>query len=154
METQEDITISFFRLDFSNLTFSSSGYIFKFRHQIYENTISVSESTFTDIEGGHIFIEAANKNNLASTTKVSFSSCQFLQINAVYDSFMHILEGAEVQIADSSFSNIFTFEEGAVIFAGNQKAVVIITNSTFTNNYAVTGGVFYIERESVIKLYN
>lgn len=67
---------------------------------------------------------------------------------------MEINEGARVAIEHSTFQNIYTLEEGAVIFAGNREAEIIITNSTFTENYAITGGVFNIESSSVIKLYD
>ena len=41
-----------------------------------------------------------------------------------------------------------------MLFAGYQKAVAEIYDTTFENNTSIQGGVFQIEFESVVKLYN
>ena len=153
LETQENITFGFSGMYFSNMTFSGSGSLLKFQHQLL-NEITVRNSNFTSIQGGELHVEAANKQNLGSPTKVRLSNCKFSDIDANYDSLMRANEGAVVNIEHSTFSNIYTLEEGSVIFAGYQKAIVNITNSTFTSNHALTGGVFNVENESVIKLYD
>jgi hypothetical protein len=153
LETEEDITYQFSRISFSNITFDTSGKILSFQHQL-TNQISISDSNFTDIQAGEIYIESANKQNLTLSTKVGFTNCIFSNVDANYGSLMRINEGADVTIQTSSFTNIYTLEEGSVIFAGYRNALVQIYDSTFTNNHANVGGVFNIESSSVIKLYN
>lgn len=153
LESTEDVTFSFSELEFSYITFGISGELLKFGHQL-ENSIAVSNSKFSSISGGEILIESANLQNSDLKTKVDFINSTFLNIDANYLSLMQINEGAVVSIDGCNFTGIYTLEEGAVIFAGYRKAVVVIKNSSFTNNYAVTGGVFNIESESVIQIYN
>jgi len=50
--------------------------------------------------------------------------------------------------------NIHCYEEGAVVFAGFQRVVVKIYSSTFSNNTALKGSVFYADSQSVIKVYD
>lgn len=40
------------------------------------------------------------------------------------------------------------------MYAGLQRATVVVTNSTFYNNTSLKGGVFIVDSESVIKVYN
>ena len=118
------------------------------------NKITISGWKISEISGGEILIQAANTNNLALSTGVKFSSWTFTNIDANYGSLLRINEGAKVEIEESSFEKIYTLEEGSVIFAGEKEAEISITNSNFTNNYAVTGGVFNVESSSVVKMYN
>ena len=65
-----------------------------------------------------------------------------------------VYEGGELEIHDSDLKNIHCYEEGAVVFAGFQKAVVNIYSSTFHNNTALKGSVFYADSQSVIKVHD
>ncbi|CAI2379456.1 unnamed protein product [Moneuplotes crassus] len=153
LETKEEISFSFTGLTYQNISFISQGNLMKFQHQM-NTPVAITNSTFTNISAGNIHIESANKNNQELTTRVAFSSCTFSQIDDNYGSLMEVYEGARVTIEDSNFQEIYTLEEGAVIFAGNRKAQIEIRNSTFRENSAVTGGVFNIESSSVIKVYD
>ena len=154
LETSENITYTFSNISFNNIQFSNKGNLMMFQHQFKNNQIVVSSSSFSNIVGGGISVEAGNKNNLAISTKVKFQNCTFINNNMNYNSLMTINEGGVVQIDASTFTNISTFQNGAVIFAGYQKAIVTVTNSNFTNNYAVTGGVFNVESQSLISVTN
>ena len=54
-------------------------------------------------------------------------------------------------MTNSSFTNIYTFEEGAVVFAGPTGTEVNFIDTVFQNNSAVTGALFHIESESVVR---
>lgn len=153
VESQEPITFAISSLSFSNLTFTISGKLLEFHHQL-KNVITVTNANFSDIQGGEIYVEAANKKNLASPTKVELSNFNVLNIDANYNSLIRANEGAELTIRNSTFQNVYTLEEGSVVFAGYQNAVITIRHSTFLNNYAVLGGVFNIESGSVVKAYD
>ena len=49
---------------------------------------------------------------------------------------------------------MYTFRDGAVISAGLQKTITVISNSIFQYNTAKNGAVFSVSKESVIKCYN
>ena len=75
-------------------------------------------------------------------------------INALYGSFMLVYEGGELEIHDSDLKNIHCYDEGAVVFAGYQRAEVNIYSSTLHNNTALKGSVFYADSQSVIKIHD
>lgn len=152
VESQEPITFALSSISFTNLTFVVSGKLLEFHHQL-KNVITVTNANFTDIKGGEIYVEASNKKNLASPTKVELVNFNVLNIDANYNSLIRANEGADLTIRNSTFQNVFTLEEGSVVFAGYQNAVVTIRQSTFLNNYAVLGGVLNIESGSVVKIY-
>ena len=150
LETAENIMYSFTNLTFKNISFNGNGDLIKFQHQFSTNFIIVSYSTFSGITGGDIYLEAANKNNPNMKTKVKLQSCTFSDINDNYNSLIVVKEGGELQIDNWAFTNISSYESGSVVFAGYQKALVTITSSNFTNNFAIIGGVFNVESESLI----
>ena len=152
LETYENISYTFDNIKFENITFAYNGKIMEFKHQLY-NDIIVQNSIFNDLVGWEIYVQAANQNS-DILTRVNFKNSNFTNIDANYNSLMAINEGAYVTIENWIFRNVSTLEEGSVIYAGYRKATVIIKNSTFTNNFAYIGGVFSIESESVVKLYD
>ena len=150
MESQEDISYLFTNLTFKSISFNGNGDLMKFQHQFIKNFIVVSYSTFSNIIGGDIYLEAANKNNFGMKTFVKLQNCTFDNINDNFKSLIVVNEGGNLHIDDCTFNNISTYESGSIVSAGYQKAYVEITNSNFTNNYAISGGVFYVESESLI----
>ena len=154
LETSEDITYTFQNITFNNIWFSNKGDLMKFQHQFVKNQIYVSSSTFTNIFGGDIYVEAGNKNNLSIPTKVSLQNCIFSNINTAYNSLILVYEGGDVEIDSSTFNNISSYQSGSVVFAGYQLAIVTIISSNFTNNYAIAGGIFNTESQSLISISN
>ena len=101
-----------------------------------------------------ITIESANKQRLDLPTKVVFQNLTANLLNGVYYSFINVLTGGVLEIADSSFSNIFNAQSGAVVYAGYTNSSTKINNSVFVNNTSLKGGVFNIEYNSVVVLNN
>ena len=153
LQTQEDISFTIDSINFSNVTFLKYGNLLSFQQQI-ANILLLQNSNFQNVVSAFIYIEAANKQNLNVTTKVRISNTTFTNISAQYGSIIQVNEGGYLEIDQSSFSTIYWFEEGPVLYAGSQRATVIITNSTFYNNTSLQGGVFNVDSESVIKIYN
>ena len=153
LQTQEDISFTIDSINFSNVTFLKYGNLLSFQQQI-ANILLLQNSNFRNVVSAFIYIEAANKKNLNVTTKVRISNTTFTSISAQYGSLIQVNEGGYLEINQSNFSAIYWFEEGPVLYAGSQRATVIITNSTFYNNTSLQGGVFNVDSESVIKIYN
>lgn len=124
-----------------------------FQQQLLKQLL-IKNSSFTDIESGVIFVEAANKQSLEYETKVAFEDVIFDSIAFKYGSLILNNEGGNIEIYNSQFSNIYCFEEGAVIFAGYQRTSTSIYSSVFTNCTSIQGGVFNVDSESIIKVYN
>ena len=153
LQTQKDISFKIDNINFSNVTFLKYGNLLSFQQQI-TNILLLQNSNFQNLVSAFIYIEAANKQNLNITTKVRISNTTFTNINAQYGSLIQVNEGGYLEIDKSSFSAIYWFEEGSVLYAGSQRATVVITNSTFYNNTSLQGGVFNVDSKSVIKIYN
>ncbi|CAI2380520.1 unnamed protein product [Moneuplotes crassus] len=157
MESSEKVKFRFDNLVFENISFPTEGNLVKLQHQLVEQ-VEIVDSSFSGVSGASVHIEAANKKtevlNAGLYTKVKFLRCNFTQIDANIGSAIEVFEGARVVIEDSTFQNVYTLEEGAVLFAGRREAEVVIRNSTFREIYALTGGVFNIESSSVVKVYD
>lgn len=66
-------------------------------------------------------------------------------------SFIEVTESGEVQVDQCNFTNIYSLGYGSVLLAGQQKSIAKISNSVFSNNSAIIGGVFKAEYDSVIQ---
>ena len=153
IESQVDFDITFTNITFSNLIFERGGNMLYFQQQL-KNPISFQNIFFSNITGGSITIESANKQRLDLPTKVVFQNLTANLLNGVYYSFINVLTGGVLEIADSSFSNIFNAQSGAVVYAGYTNSSTKINNSVFVNNTSLKGGVFNIEYNSVVVLNN
>ena len=152
IEINANVSMNFVNLTFSNITFKYSGNLFQAMHQLPTN-VSISNSTFTSLQAAWIVVEASNKQNINLLSNLVIYNSIFTNIDDEYSSLLNVNEGGVLYISNSQFSNIYWYEEGAVLFSGYQKSVTIISNSIFQNNTAMTGVIFEIESESVVKWY-
>jgi len=49
---------------------------------------------------------------------------------------------------------LFSIGSGSVVLANYKENTITISNSTFKNNYAILGGVFYAQFSSIIECSN
>jgi hypothetical protein len=153
VETTEELQIVIQSQFFENLSFLRGGNLFDFKQQM-KYQLLVENSRAISLKGAEIHFEAYNKNNLMLPTRVKLQNFTADFINALYDSFLYLEQGSQLEIVSSSFTNINWYEEGAVIFAGFMQTLTIIHDSVFENNTAIQGGVFYIDNISIIRCYN
>ena len=148
-----NFSVSIENSEFANLKFVRGGNIFNFQHQL-NNQAVIKNSTFHDIFGGSIKLESYNKDLLNITTKVLITDITTSNINGQYNSFIHLATGGDLQIWNSSLTNIFNYQSGAVIYAEYENTQTQIFNCLIQNNSALNGGVFYSQSSSVIKWTN
>jgi hypothetical protein len=153
MEMQEDINIFLTNFAFSNLTFQRGGSLIEFSQQL-ANPVTFVSLTVKDVYQGLFHLEASNKLNLAYSTKVKIINSSFESINSHDYSFIELNQGGNLEIINSTFNQISSIENGAVIYAGYQETIVKIYNSRFTNCTAITGALFHASDQSVIKCEN
>ena len=151
--TSENFQIQLSNISFQNMSFYFGGNLIYFESQMV-NQIVMSDSYATNVTGGSILIEAFNKNNLVLPASVRLINFTTNEINALYSSFILINEGGYLDILNSNFQNVMSYESGSVISAGYQKSTTNIYNSTFKYNSAINAGVFSIQSESVVKIFN
>ena len=148
-----DVNFVFLNLTFSSITFAQNGYLMSLKHQL-PHSVTITNSTFSNIQRGKILVEATKVQNKELLAKVTMRNTIFNNIDQLYGSFIEVYEGGELSINDCSFTNMYTFFRGAVLSVGYQNAQVFIHNTAFKNNSAFEGGVFNIEAGSVVECHN
>ena len=151
IETQADFSIIISQIMFDSIYFSIGGNFLSLGHQT-SNIMIIQDSVFQNSYGGSIHIESANKQRIDLSTKVTINNMTANNLNGNFNSFLKIYLGGEVNVTNSVFSNIYNFQSGAVMYAGDQNSKTIFKNSVFTNNTSITGGVFDVEYNSLLIL--
>jgi len=145
-----DIRLKFNNLTFTNIEFSTKGYLMKLGHQLPTNAIII-KAKFENIINGEILVTSSHLQNTDLLTGVQMSEIEVSNISHSSNSFIKSNKGSRLYIENSKFSNMDTLNDGAVISGGYQKSVTIVKDTIFENNTAVNGGVFNARDESVIK---
>ena len=140
-------------MDSNNISYSTKGSLLLLKHQLPTQLV-IANSTFLNLKSAGIKIESYNKINKNLTTQVLIQSSDFSDINGETNSLINVLEGGNLTINNWTFADIFTYEEGAVLYAGYQKTLTTIKSSVFKNSTAVKGAVFYIESQSKVLWYD
>ena len=153
VELNGDLVFAFENITFSNVSFYTVGSLISFGHQL-PNSLQITGLTLTNIVAGRLHVESTNQQNTELLTQVSISDSTFDSINDQFSSLIITEQGGRLNVTNSSFTNIYTFEEGAVVFAGQTGTEVNFIDTVFQNNSAVTGALFHIESESVVRCYN
>ena len=147
------VNVVFNNFVFSEVSFTNKGNIFNFKH-ILPSPIMTSNSSFTNLTSSIIYIDSSGSGSTGLVTKTNFVNCIFNNINGKYSSLINTKNKAILEFTNSTFTNIYTYEEGAVLYAGFEKTLVIFTNWMFQNNSAVQGTIFVIESESFVNWTN
>ena len=153
IEINGDLSISLENISFSNVSFFTVGSLIYFGHQL-PNSLQLMSLTLANIIAGRLHVQSTNQQNTDLSTQVSISDSTFDSINDQFSSLITTEQGGRLNVTNSSFTNIYTFEEGAVVFAGQTGTEVNFIDTVFQNNSAVTGALFHIESESVVRCYN
>ena len=153
IETTLDFRIQLKSIAFLNISFYFSGNLIYMKSQIPGQLI-ISDSSATNVTGGSIWIEAFNKQNYDLNANMKLLNFTTKNVNSKYSSFLMVNEGSNLEIRNSNFNYVMSYESGSVLTAGYQKSTTSIYDSFFQYNSANDGGVFNIESESIVKIYN
>ena len=153
IKSNESVSFAFINIIFSNVSFVTIGNLFLLKHHI-PVSISIINSSFTNLTSSVITVDSLGSENISLNTKISFDNWTFSNINTKFGSMINTENNAVVTIKNSKFTNIFTYEEAAILYAGFQKTSVSFTNCIFQNNSAVQGTLFVIQSESVVVCTN
>ena len=61
-------------------------------------------------------------------------------------------EGGKLVINNWTFQRISSYEEGSILHAGYRKTTAVISDSIFSNNTSIKGGIFSVDSESIINI--
>ena len=148
-----NVNMIFNNLKFNKIQFTNKGYLLSLVHKM-TLPIIVSNSSFTNLSSAIIYADSTGSDATGLTMQTKFVNCVFDQINGKFSSLLSTNNGAVLEFTNSIFTNIYTYEEGAVLYAGFEKTSVSFTSWVFQNNSAVQGTIFVIESESFVKWTN
>ena len=151
--SMQNVAITFIGLTFSSISFAVQGQLLQLKHQLASPVVVVN-STFTNLVSSIVNIDSYGSKNASLNTKAQFSNWHFDIINSKYSSLIKTQSNAMAEFGYSNFTNIRTYEQAAVLYAGFEKTSVSFSHCMFANNSAVQGTVFVIESESVVNWAN
>jgi hypothetical protein len=135
--------------NFTNLNFEKFGNLIELTHNA-KQPIIIRNVIFYNIYGAGIRMEPQDIFDKTNPLSLTISNCT-LTDNTPWDSgFLNIFENSIVEIINTDFRNMFSVGSGSVILANYKGNQITITNSTFIENYAILGGVFYSQFSSSI----
>jgi hypothetical protein len=145
-----DIQFEFRNFTFSNITYSATESLLKLG-QLLPSELVIRDSLFTDLSSTSILVGTTSSTSDTQKTRVRFVNTVFKNSYSNSNSIVSVYRGATAEFENCTFSNLHNLASGAVITAGQSKAVVIISDSSFFNNSALEGSIFNIEAESMIR---
>ena len=150
IEVDGDFNIVMSAITFNNVSFDTVGTLISFGHQL-PNSVQVIGLVMTNIVAGILHVQSTNQQLTDLLTFVLIQNSVFDSINDQFSSLIIVEQGGRLNVTNSSFTNIYTFEEGAVVFAGPTGTETNFVHTLFQNNSAVTGALFHTESESVVR---
>ena len=145
-----DIQFTYQNLSFTDITFPIKGYLMQLNHQLPHN-VTITDIEFSQIKNGIIWMSTPDSSDSTILTHVQVTNISVDSVEQESRSFFLIEEQAQLIISEGTFTNMFTYADGAVIKGSASRTSVIIEHSTFTNNTAQNGGVFSVSDQSSIK---
>jgi len=150
VRSNNQFTMIFTNVTFSNIEFDKGGNLFLLQHQSPDQFL-IQHITVTNVTSGGIDVSVFDQNSLNNKVRIQISNMTAHNIDSKFRSFIQINQGADLEIRNSTFYAMSNLESGAVLFAGNRRAIANIHDSKFFNITSVEGAVFTVEDESVVR---
>ena len=119
-----------------------------------KKTIDLIDVTFQNIFGAGIRLEPQDIFDEDNPLQLKILNSKFLNNKPFVSGFIDVYENSVVDIINSEFKDMFSIGSGSVLLANYKENTIRIYNSTFMNNYAILGGVFYSQFASSISCDN
>ncbi|CAI2367407.1 unnamed protein product [Moneuplotes crassus] len=149
MATVGSYSIEMSSVTFTNLTFQLPSNLMHLQQQLKSQALIIN-LTIADVVNAGVTVQAYESNDFFNYTRIKFTNFRAINIDGGSRSLINIYRGADIEIIDSNFSFIGNYHQGAVLSAGKERAVAVLTNCTFFNNTSVEGAVFEAQAESNI----
>ncbi|TNV74883.1 hypothetical protein FGO68_gene8181 [Halteria grandinella] len=100
----------------------------------------------------------ANENT-GNFMTISSENAQKVKLNRVImvknsgkEALLYVSRGIDLEIQNSIFTENHSLARGSIILAETNTAVVHVYNTTFSSNYAIQGGVFFVQIYALINI--
>ena len=138
---------------FSNIHFDYYGKLFLVQQRLL-TPVLVLNSIFTNLTSATIKISPFGDYDEGIASMLNFEDCTFNNINSGFSSFITGYDSAHINIDRWIFTNMHSYESGAVFSGKFDKVHGDIKNSIFKNNTALRGSIFIFEEFADVTITN
>ena len=150
---QVNLTFTFTNWMFSNIQFENSGKLFLLGGRMYTPVI-ISSSTFQNLSAATIQLNPQEISDKTIIDMLNISDSAFDNINSASDSFIVAFEHGRVTVHRWTFTNMYSYESGAVMYGAYDDTQFYLYDSSFINNTSVRGSIFLFDNYAVAHIYN
>lgn len=101
---------------------------------------------------GQILLKAVDLERSELSTKIEINYCHFHDNNPWKDALFTIKTNSELLVENSVFNKTYSISRGSVILADYTRSSAKVYNTTFVNNFALYGGIFYVHHYSYVEM--
>ena len=153
LATAGSYTIEMNDITFRNISSDRESKLMYLQHQL-DNPVVINNLNINDINFAGISVESYDSNQFGNETKVIINNMNASNVNGKSRSLFQINTGANVEVTGATIYYVNNYDEGAVMHAAKENAIGIFRSSNFYNNTSIEGGVFSSEHRSDIKWYD
>ncbi|CAI2368933.1 unnamed protein product [Moneuplotes crassus] len=135
---------------FENVTYYSWGDLISFGHQLSVPAV-VTNLTLIEVKSGKINAESFNSIFPDLKTSVNFEGVYVKNASVTKMSLIRTDFNCVLKIINSSFSNIHSTYLGSGIFDTGHNSLIIIQNTLFKDNLAISSSIFKIKDDSEVQ---
>jgi hypothetical protein len=147
--TDEDVDIHIVDALFENLNFTKLANVIHLKQQSLDPFI-LEDTVFSNIQGGHILLEPLTVAKDSLVSKLVMLNVTASNNNFADSTFIVLKEHWEIIIDKCDFLRNSAEFRGTIISIIDNNSHVHIKNCKFNNNNGVIGGIFYISGKSTI----
>ena len=150
---QVNLTFTITNWMFSNFQFEYNGLLFLLGERMYIPVI-ISNSTFKNLTASTIHLKPQDISDLTIIDMLNITDSTFDNINSASDSFIVVFEHGRVTVHRWTFTNMYSYESGAVMYGAYDNSQFYLYDSSFINNISVQGSVFLFDNYAIVHIYN
>ena len=148
-----NLVFTFQNSKFTNIHFDYNGRLFLLKQRLLTPVI-ISNSTFENLTSAIINLDPFEVHDDSIVAIINLEDCTFNNINSAFDSFIVGHEVGYIYIDRWSFTNMYSYESGAIFYGKLDEVHVFAKNSIFKNNTAVQGSIFIFEEFAEVIITN
>ncbi|CDW76657.1 UNKNOWN [Stylonychia lemnae] len=136
---------------FVNNYFSAGGQLIK-SNLNSKNAVILQNSTFIHNFQAIILLQAVETLRTDIPSVLVIDNCNFSNNFPLIEALVKLKSNSKVIVTQSNFEKTISISRGSIFLGDYQKAEIRVMNSTFKNNFAVDGGIFFVHYESKISI--
>ena len=125
ISTNYDVEGHISNITFTNISFTSSGYLILFNQQLTTN-MTLTNSVFENIENGYILITTPSTGDTTKFTRVNIDNITVDSVKETTHAFISLTEQGKTTVTNSNFTNVYSFFDGSVLSGGSSLTETVM----------------------------